>query len=96
MGFVRDVGEVNDNGCWYFYELTNCPPATKNSYYVDNSIAFGSMTDTEAIEVIDAEAVEIADVVVGTTHAYFKNNTTSLVRTLNKVPTVTSPTKQKI
>ena len=54
------------------------------------------MTDTQDIEVIDAAAVEIADVVFGTTHAYFKNNTTSLVRTLNKVPTVTSPTKQKI
>ena len=81
---------------YIIYELTNCPPATKNSYSVDNSRAFGSMADTQAIEVIDAAAVEIADVVVGTTHAYFKNNTTSLVRTLNKFPTVTSPTKQKI
>ena len=54
------------------------------------------MNDAEVIEVIDSAAVEIADVVVGTARANFQNNTPSLVRTLNEVPTVTSPMKQKI
>ena len=39
------------------YELPNCPPATDNSSSVDNSRAFGSMTDEEVIEAIDAATV---------------------------------------
>ena len=38
-------------------ELPKCPPAIDNSYYVDNSREFGSMTDAEVIEVIDASVV---------------------------------------
>ena len=72
------------------YELPNCPPATDNSSYVDNTRAFGSITDAEVIEIIDASAVEIADFVVGTARADCQNNTPYLVWTLKGVPTVTS------
>ena len=77
-------------------ELSNCPPATENSSSDDNSRSFGSMTDVQVIEVIDAAAVEIADVVVGTDRADCQKNTPSLVWTLNEVPTVTYPMKQNM
>ena len=52
-------------------EIPKCPPGINNSSSVDYSREFGSMTDAEVIEVIDAAAVEISDVVVGTACADF-------------------------
>ena len=62
-------------------ELPNCPPDTDNSSSVDNSIELGPMTDAEVVEIIDAAAIEIADVMVFNARADCQNNTSSLAWT---------------